>query len=195
MSTKHLVIGGLITLAACLGMAAATSLRSHAATRPALEGFRYEGEPIHPKLVEEFESWLSDNRPPSTVVVDVAAAFGTNEYSDVVESLASGLVRYASGAEWYGYEHLGQMTDGTHVLRTASSGGGSGIFQNLLFVRLREDETRTPEGESYARMLMEVVGRFVLGDRDDGTVEVQGDRVVVGASRHRALATTLDFGR
>ena len=152
-------------------------------------------EAIRPKLVEEFESWLSDNRPPSTVMVDVAAAFGTNEYSDVVESLASGLVRYASGAEWYGYEHLGQMTDGTHVLRTASSGGGSGIFQNLLFVRLREDETRTPEGESYARMLMEVVGRFVLGDRDDGTVEVQGDRVVVGASRHRALATTLAFGR
>ena len=196
MSKQHLATSILIALAASLALTgAATTLRSHAAPRVATDGFRFQGEPIHPKLIEEFESWLADNHPPSTVVVDVAAATGTNEYSDAVETSERELVRYANGAAWYGYEHLGQMTDGVHVLRTASSGGGSGIFQNLLFVRMREDEARTPDGDAYARVLLEVVGRFVLGDRDDAKVEVLGDRVVVGASQYRALATTLDFGR
>lgn len=196
MSTKHLIVGGLVALVVSLAMAAAGSaVRSNAGSPLLRDGFTYRGEPIHPKLVEEFESWLSDDRPPSTVMVDVAAAFGSNEYSEAVEASERGLLRYASGAAWYGYEHLGQMADGTHVLRTASSGGGSGIFHNLLFVRLREDEARTPTGHRYGRVLMEVVGHFVLGDRDDGTVELLGDRVEVSASRYRAFPTTLDFGR
>jgi len=196
MSTKYFATGGLIALAAGLAMTgAATTLQSHGATRSALDGFQYQGDPIHPMLVEEFEGWLADDGPPVTVTVDVAAAFGTNEYSEPVETNAAGLVQYSSGAGWYGYQHVGQMSDGTHVLRTASNGGGSGIFMTLLFVRLEEDEVRDPTGLRHARVLMTVSGRFALGDRDDGTVRVDGDRVVVGASRYRAFSTVLDFGR
>ena len=196
MTNTHRATSVFAALLVSLGVTGvATVLRPTTQTQPTLDGFRYQGEPIHPKLVEEFESWISDDRPPTTVVVDVAAAFGANEYSEAVQLSERGLVRYESAEGWYGYEHLGQMKDGTHVLRTASSGGGSGVFQNLLFAQLSKDEARTPEGKRHGRVLMEVVGRFVLGDRDNGAIEILGDRVVVGASRYRAFATTLDFGR
>jgi hypothetical protein len=186
--------GRLLALVGLLAAAAASSFGSRAASGP-IGDFTFKGEPIHPKLVEEFEVWLSDDRPPITTSVDVAAAFGTNEYSEAVKSTDDGLVRYESADGWYGYQHLGQTSDGTHVLRTSSSGGGWGVFTNLLFVRLDSDEAHTPDGSRHERLLMSVAGRFVLGDRDDGTVEVLGDRVVVGASKYRAFPTTLDFGR
>ena len=186
--------GGRLALVGLLAAAAASSFGSRAASGP-IGDFAFKGEPIHPKLVEEFEGWLSDDRPPITTAVDVAAAFGTNEYSEAVEPTDAGLVRYEGSDGWYGYQHLGRMSDGTHVLRTASNGGGSGIFTNLLFVKLDSDEARTPDGSRHERLLMSVAGRFVLGDRDDGTVAVHGDRVVVGASQYRAFPTTLTFGR
>jgi len=158
------------------------------------EPFTFEGQPIHPKLVEAFEGWPSDDGPPITVAVDVAAALDSNQYAGAIETTASGLVRARSGEGWFGYEHLGQMEDGTHVLRTVSSGGGSAVFSDLLFVRLRHDRVRDPDGVRRERLVMECTGRFDLGDRDEGTVEVRGDRVVVGPSRYRSHATTLDFG-
>jgi len=44
--------------------------------------FTYQGKPIHPFLIKEFEIWLSDNCNPVTVSVDIgAAAKARNEYS------------------------------------------------------------------------------------------------------------------
>ncbi len=160
-----------------------------------VEGFTFRGEPIHPKLVREFEAWLSDDTPPITTAVDIAAAFDTNEYSEKVETTAGGFVRFTEGDGWYGYKPLGQMEDGTHVLHAEANGGGSGVFTNLVFVRLDEDKAVTPTGSSYTRVIMSVVGRFVLGDRDDASIDVLADRVVVGSSRNRPSPTTLDFGR
>ena len=192
MGRGRILGAGLIVMAA---VASSVGMSGMGSVQADHEGFAFAGAPIHPKLVEEFEGWLSDDQPPITVAVDVAAASGTNEYAEPVETTEAGLVRYAAGEGWFGYSHLGRMNDGTHVLRTASNGGGTGIFTNLLFVRLDADEVRAPSGASRRRVLMRVVGRFVLGDRDDGTVEVEGDRVVVSASRYRAAPTVLDFGR
>lgn len=158
--------------------------------------FEYQGQPIHPKLVAEFEGSLADAGPAPTVTVDVAAAFDTNEYAEAVEATATGLVKYESSPGWYGYVHLGTLDDGTHVLRTASNGGGSGVFTNLMFVRLDSPCVATdPTGSRFTRVLMHHLGSFPLGDRDDGTLRVESDRVVVGPSRYRALSTTVGPGR
>jgi hypothetical protein len=158
--------------------------------------FEYQGLPIHPKLVEEFEGSLADAGPAPTVTVDVAAAFDTNEYAEAVDRTATGLVKYASPPGWYGYAHLGTLDDGTHVLRTASNGGGSGVFTNLMFVRLDSPSSATdPTGSRFTRVLMHHLGSFPLGDRDDGVVRVEADHVIVGASRYRVLSTTLRPGR
>jgi hypothetical protein len=183
---------------AAAGLAGPATLRPGLITDQAVQSpntFLYAGEPVHPKLVEEFEGWLSDARPPITVAVDVAAAFGTNEYSEPVATTDSGLVRYTTDGGWYGYQHLGALSDGTHVLRTATNSGGSGVFMNLVFVRLETDLAVRPAGTKYKRTLMHNLGSFVLGDRDNGAIYVDDERVEVGASRYRALPTTLSFGR
>lgn len=156
--------------------------------------FTFAGRPVHPKLVEEFESWLSDDRSPITLAVDVAAAQGTDEYEEPFEARPGGLVRYRSGDGWYGYEVLGRLRDGIYVLRTAASGGGSGVFLNLLFLRLDVDRAVRPDGSRYERTVLSVAGRHVLGDRDDAEIRIEVDRVVVGSSPYRLLPEVLDFG-
>lgn len=189
------MLSGRLVSVLILAVAAAATPFASGPGLADVDGFTFRGEPIHPKLVLEFEAWLSDDTPPITTAVDIAAAFDTNEYGEDVETTAGGFVRFMDGDGWYAYKPLGQMEDGTHVLHTEANGGGSGIFTNLVFVRLDEDKAMTPTGSSYTRVLMSVVGRFVLGDRDDARIQVLADRVVVGASRYRTSPTTLDFGR
>ena len=40
------------------------------------ESFTYNGIPIHPGLIKEFTSWISDPGLPTTISVDVAAPHG-----------------------------------------------------------------------------------------------------------------------
>lgn len=195
---QRVVLGLAVAAVGVAGIAnvGPTNAKGASAQASTVEAFQYQGQPIHPKLVEEFEGSLADAGPCPTVVVDVAAAFGTNEYAEAVETTATGLVKYESPAGWYGYVHLGTLEDGTHVLRTASNGGGSGVFTNLMFVHVDPPRSATsPTGSEFRRVLMHHLGSFPLGDRDDGAVSVEADRVVVGPSRYRALSTTLRPGR
>jgi hypothetical protein len=164
------------------------------ALKEANEHFTYKGKPIHPGLVEEFEGWMSDYGPSITVTVNVAASFDTNEYYDQnVEQRGSVIIRGSNSPEerdWYNYERIGVLSDGTSVLKTCSGGGGSGVFMDLLFVRFSVDECLF-EGEKHEQLLMRVVNQYLLGDRDMAEIKVVGDRVIVGASEHRAQPVTL----
>ena len=45
------------------------------------EHFTLQGKPVHPRLVEKFQTWLSDSGPPAVITVDLlAAAQNDNEY-------------------------------------------------------------------------------------------------------------------
>ena len=138
---------------------------------------------------------LSDNGP-ITVAVDIVAAYGSNEYSDGVEADGRRVRTVMSDehpGEWYQHERLGTLADGTHVLKTAECGGGSGVFMELLFVRLKPEEAYRPDGKPYGRLLMTVVRWYPLGDRDDGEVQVRQNRVIVGRSGHRTRPVVLTF--
>ena len=52
--------------------------------------FTFFSKPIHPALVNEFECWISDQNPV-TLVVDVSAAFDTNEYGQPVTQSRHGI--------------------------------------------------------------------------------------------------------
>ncbi len=151
--------------------------------------FTYKGLPVHPFLVKEFLNWLSDDRPPMITTVDVSAAFNTNKYqNDEVENQDDWW-----GVEWqedleittaycsFGYQWLGKLEDGTHVLEVADWGGGSGVFMDLLFVTFSEGEILW-KGKKEKQLLMSIVGTYTLGDRYEGEIKVLPNKVIIPAS-------------
>lgn len=172
------------------------------------EKFTYKGKPIHPGLVREFEAWLSDGTP-TTISVDILAAESSNEYyEDDVEVRDNGFVRIKEEHFFtdrdkiithYEYKWLGKLKNNLHVLDTLDWGGGSGIFEHLLFVKFDVDEgftdLRVDGNIRYNRLLMTVVRVHHVGDRDDGEITVlpEQNKVILGKSRYRKEPVILTF--
>lgn len=161
--------------------------------------FTYKGKPIHPFLVGEFSYRLSDNRLPMVTTVDVSAAFDTNEYqqSDVKKNNDWWFVEHIEKDgditlyESFDYHWLGKLADGTHVLETGYSGGGSGFFMDLMFIRFSEGGIFW-EGKKEKQMLMSIVGTYRLGDRYDGDIKVYPDKVFIPASEGQLGGGSID---
>ena len=151
--------------------------------------FTYNGKPIHPFVVKEFSNWLSDNRPPMITTVDVVAAFDTNKYQGSTiekrdnwwfaesKEIDGDITIYES----FGYHWLGKLANGVHVLETGSSGGGSGFFMDLMFIKFSEGEIFW-ENKKEKQLLMTIVGTYSLGDRYEGDIKINGDKVFIPAS-------------
>ena len=108
------------------------------------------------------------------------------------------------GRSWYAYRYVGSTQGGLDVVHARHSGGGSGIFNRVVFTRtemdrgvdyplLREVESRTAAArpEVRDRELIRFVGKIPLGDWWLGTVEVVGNDVVV---RGRDLYERCELG-
>ena len=108
------------------------------------------------------------------------------------------------GQEVYAYRYLGSTQGGLDVLHARYSGGGSGVFNRLVFVKIEadygveypllRDTDSSPNSagpEFRPRELIRMIGKISLGDRWLGTVEVVGDDVVV---RGRDLHERCKFG-
>ena len=108
------------------------------------------------------------------------------------------------GRSWYAYRYVGSTPGGLDVVHARHSGGGSGIFNEVVFTRtemdrgvdyplLREVESRTAAArpEVRDRELIRFVGKIPLGDRWLGTVEVVENDVVV---RGRDLYERCELG-
>jgi len=151
--------------------------------------FAYKGKPIHPFLVGEFFNWLSDNRPPMITTVDVAAAHDTNKYQkSSIEKRGDWWFAEKQEKdgdfvihESFGYHWLGKLANGVYVVEMGYSGGGSGFFMDLMFVRFSEGEIFS-EGKKEKQLLMSIVGIYSLGDRYEGKIKVYPDKVLIPAS-------------
>lgn len=151
--------------------------------------FTYQGKPIHPFLIEEFINWISDDRPPMIVTVDVAASFDSNKYQNdeirkdeygVFAESGDSTVDYKS----FRYKWLGKMIDGSHVLEVGSNGGGSGTFMDLIFVRIHKG-TFLRADSLQNQILITIVKAYPLGDRYEGDIKVFPDRVFIPASKNQ----------
>jgi hypothetical protein len=157
--------------------------------------FRFHGQSVHPLLIKQFEPWISDERPPITVELNVTAAWDSNQYADAFNTDSNGVVtvKLSEGGS-YAYRHLGKTSDNLHVLRTFYSGGGSGTFEALLFVRFRTSLSYLADGVKQGeQVFLQVIRRYPLGDRDEAEVTVKGDQVIVGKSRYRPEPVVLTF--
>ena len=162
--------------------------------KEANEHFSLHGKPIHPGLVQQFMSWLSDPGEPTTISVDVAAEH-PNQYDDADVEISNKNIctKPSKDGDYFCYEWLGKLANGLHVLSIAASGGGSGIFEDLVFVRFDVGDGINLDGNKYKRLLMTVVREYGLGDRDDGRIQVLPDRVIVGKSQSRDKDVAVTF--
>ena len=157
--------------------------------------FYFNAKPIHPLLVKKFEPWVSDARPPIVTELNLTAAWDSNEYAANFKTETDGTVSIAlpEGGS-FSYRPLGTSPDGVHVVRTFSSGGGSGVFEAVLFLRIQTRRSYLADGtKTGEQMFLHVLRRFPLGDRDDSEITVKKDRVIVGKSRNRAEPVELRF--
>ena len=159
--------------------------------------FTLQGKPVDPRLVEKFQTFLSDSGPPAVITVDLLAAAGNgNEYYEPDVKVQDGVVSIEHKdpeGSGFAYKWLGTVRPGLHVVKTFSSGGGTGVFMDLYFFRIYRGTGRDEKGP-YDQVLMTLVRTpVILGDRDDGAITVEPGRVVIGKSRYRNQPVILSF--
>jgi hypothetical protein len=157
---------------------------------------------IHPEIVEELEGWISDGLPVYAAV-DLEGAMASNRFVRPVQTrqLPDGYPwvlaikedeRPTLGKPYYMYRFVGATASGTHLVQTAGSGGGSGVFGAVLFMRFQKDEILSGDLQSpgtRARVILRCIGSRFLGDRYDGIVSYSNGILTIGAG------SRIDIGR
>ena len=106
------------------------------------EHFFFGGNPVHPKIIEEMITWISDSGD-QTVAINLEDSQGSNKYN-----FYKGLSAYIENKNlwvkiehedgFFSYDFHGVSDNGIMVLGTAENGGGSGVFQQLMLFRIKE---------------------------------------------------------
>ena len=167
---------------------------------------------VHPKIINDLVGYLSDTGD-QVVAINLLDSQESNRYFGEIavtpqadpmepswpwvysvdgEENADKRLGELWGRPWYAYRYVGSTQGGLDVLHVRYSGGGSGIFNRVVFTRTemdrgvdyplaREVESRTAAArpEVRDRELIRFVGKIPLGDRWVGTVEVVENDVVV----------------
>ena len=149
-------------------------------------GWVWDGAEVHPGCIRELTTALSD-RLPVVAAVDLEGCRRSGRYSSPAE-VAGSFLRWRDpeqlGRGYFEYRYLGVLTSGVHVVRVRESGGGSGVFQDLLFLRTGEGEV-LESGRRRVRHHLTLVGSESLGDRDQATIELSGAQVTIRRRRFR----------
>lgn len=155
-------------------------------TQPA--GFTFNGAPIHPMAVQLLVGDLANELSLAGAVdLEGSAKTSSNRAKVTVEN---NTVRATDGVGFVGYQHVGTTRGGIHVLIVSRSGGGSGVFEDVLWVKIVRDHV-WEDGKNRDRTMLVRAGGFPLGDRDNGSVQLRGSTLLVGKSQYRAKDTTI----
>ena len=106
------------------------------------EHFFFGGNPVHPKIIEDMISWISDSGD-QTVAINLEDSQGSNKYN-FYEGLCASIenknlwVKIEHEDGFFSYDFHGVSDNGIMVLGTAENGGGSGVFQQLMLFRIKE---------------------------------------------------------
>lgn len=192
-----------VALVAALVGAASASAQPAAPVRMIETEYSFTRAPfVNPRILYEMSAWLSDGGD-LVVAINLEDANDSNRFStwsDEVEVRESAgrcpFVRWRQkpGAEGhsrdsFGYRYLGMTDSGVSVLLTASSGGGSGTFMDLLFLAaergqgIAHDEERNDGAVVRAdreRVVLRKWGTIALGDRWDGELRLRGNDLFIG---------------
>ncbi|HEV3075443.1 MAG TPA: hypothetical protein VHB47_13570 [Thermoanaerobaculia bacterium] len=162
---------------------------------------------VHPRLVQDLLGRLTDDSD-QVVAINLLDADASSRYRGAIQTRGVGKLapRHAivytlvertedgkTSGEEMGYEDVGLTRSGVHVLLTWSSGAWTMVPFTLLFVTIEEDrgmphvylgdQRQVPIRLDRRRLLMRKLGEVILGDRWDGELRVDGNKVVVGRDR------------
>ena len=148
--------------------------------RCAQKFFFWNGQPIHPLIIMDMVTLLSDEGD-QVIAINLEHSQGSNRYcceDSYNVTVKNGLMRVEyrrpskdglnEGSFIYRLE--GKTDNGVHVVRTWDNGGGSGIFSSLMFLRITERKGLRLKGESLLalnkdQIVLEKLGELGLGDR------------------------------
>ncbi len=149
----------------------------------------FRKEFIHPKIIQDMQGWISDTGD-QVVSVNLLDANKSNRYSGKVE------VRKIEGEDYpyvycggdqnsFGYRYIGTTDSGIHVLYTSEWGGGSGVFNRLIFLTFEEDEGIVYDYDksaisTRARINLKSLGTIGLRDRYKGDLELKDGVLKIG---------------
>lgn len=150
---------------------------------------------IHPKIIEDLSTWDSDTGDQVTAINLLDSQDSNRYFGDILTRKTPGsspfvyVMEEVAGSQTkaiFGYRYIGTTRSGIHVLCTSSSGGGSGVFVNLMLLTLHRERGLSCDwgklsvhpGEE--RIVLHKVGEIGLGDRWDGELRVEGDKIFVG---------------
>ena len=106
------------------------------------EHFFFGGNPVHPKIIEDMITWISDSGD-QTVAINLEDSQGSNKYN-FYEGLSASIenknlwVKIEHEDGFFSYDFHGVSDNGIMVLGTAENGGGSGVFKKLMLFRIKE---------------------------------------------------------
>ena len=172
----------------------------------------FSGQPLHPLIVQEFITWLSDTGD-HIISINLRDAFNSNRYccddsfsvrltgkrivvrTDFTKDYDTYSGKYISQEDCGGicaftYAHLGTTDNGAMVIQVWESGGGSGLFSTLLFTKVKE---RMGANFDYAnpsnlvfdkqQIILEKLFSIYLGDRQETSISVNGNFVVLNGTK------------
>ncbi|HLK91961.1 MAG TPA: lysozyme inhibitor LprI family protein [Polyangia bacterium] len=159
---------------------------------------------VSPKIINDLSTGVAD-QGDQVLAIDLSDSEESNRYAGDVKVVKTGNRNpYVATREEpvegdsepppeFGYRFVGRTASGIDVLFTSESGGGSGVFESLMLVRVSEEtgapsitpdsgprQTMTFRGK---RLVIRKLGEIGLGDRWDGELGVRGDEISIGADR------------
>lgn len=145
--------------------------------------FTYQGKPINPLAIQDLVAWAADPLP-GPIAVDVGGTIDSNRYYGDYEVRKNGFVYIDVPVDedtkgWFGYEHLGRLANGLHVLHTYYNSGGTGIFESVLLVECFADFEYREKGRRRQLLIIKRRAEFKMGEGDSGEVTVKPKENVV----------------
>lgn len=169
--------------------------------------FIISGKPINPMIIKDLNAWISDSGD-QIVSINLLDSQDSNKYFHAKNYEVKKHGEYftlsleipsedqkLSSAGSFSYVVEGVTDNGVFVLQTIENGGGTGYFQSLLFVRIREDMGFGKAQDdklvlNQKRILIEKLGEMPLGDRVKVDVKVKGNTLVLNTEGRNGEKST-----
>jgi hypothetical protein len=150
---------------------------------------------VNPRIIEDLAGWISDHGD-EVVSVNIRTANESNRYFgkvSVTEDDQSPLVAATRDGSSFAYQYVGRSYSGVHLVRTWSSGGGSGTFGEIMLLTLSAEPTVTIDTNgtrSAERFIVKKIASVPLGDRYEGRISYRWGLLTIGpCTGLRALRT------